>query len=556
VPEEADWWKKAVFYQIYPRSFALGDAAGRRARLGTDGAEFNAVRDGAGDLEGIRLKLDYLVRLGIDAIWICPFQPSPMADFGYDVANYCDVDPLFGTLGDFDRLLGDAHDRGLRVIIDWVPNHTSDQHPWFLDSRSSRTAPHRNWYFWRDGRRPPGSAAVSAPHSAPPSAPPNNWSRAFGEGPAWTFDATTEQWYLHLFLPEQPDVDWSNPEVVEAMTSVVRFWLDRGVDGLRIDALQGLGKDPALPDVAAELAAVPFCDQNDYPFTHEILRGLRKVFDSYPHHPVAVGEVFLLTTEQIAEYYGENDELHLAFNFAPMNCDFDPVCIRSRTEEAIRVFGQRDAWPAWVLSNHDRPRHRTRYGGSERRARAAAVLLLGWRGTAFIYAGEELGLEDAVIRPDQAIDPGGRDGCRAPIAWDPAPDHGWDLGGHPPWLPWPPQADRRNEETLSQEQGSILQLYRRLLAARKASGALSLGEIRLLPSPDEVVAFRRERDSDLRVVVVGFGNEGCDLDLDPPPDGRWVVEVASGGEGALASEGSPFPGRIGPEEALILRPEG
>ena len=396
---------------------ALGDPAGRRARLATTGAAFDAARDGVGDLEGIRQKLDHLAWLGIDAIWISPFQPSPMADFGYDVADFCDVDPLFGTLADFDRLLGDAHARGLRVIMDWVPNHTSDRHPWFVDSRSSRTAEHRDWYIWRDGT---GEAT-----------PPNNWARAFVEGPAWTFDEATRQWYLHLFLAEQPDLNWSNPAVVEAMSGVLRFWLDRGVDGFRIDVVLGLGKDPALPDVPAELASLPYCDQNDDPSTHAILRQLRKVVDGYDQQPVAVGEVFLPTTEQILAYYGDNDELHLAFNFPPMECGFDASCMRSQTEEATRLFAQRVAWPTWVLSNHDRPRHRTRYGGSERRARAAAVLLLGWRGTAFLYAGEELGLEDAEIPRHAQVDPGGRDGCRAPIPWQPAPGYGWGLEGVP-----------------------------------------------------------------------------------------------------------------------------
>jgi alpha-glucosidase len=538
----APWWKTAVFYQIYPRSFALGDPAGRRARLATTGAGYDAARDGVGDLEGIRRKLDYLAWLGVDAIWISPFQPSPMADFGYDIAEFCDVDPVFGTLEDFDRLLAEAHVRGLRLIMDWVPNHTSDRHPWFVDARSSRTAAHRDWYLWRDGRGPGGAE------------PPNNWARAFGTGPAWTFDETTRQWYLHLFLPEQPDLDWSNPAVVKAMEGVIGFWLDRGVDGFRIDVVHGLGKDPALPDAPAELAAVPYCAQNDQPSTHGILRRLRQVVDGYVHEPVIVGEVFLPTTEQILAYYGDNDELHLAFNFPPMGCDFEARCLASQTEEATRLFGGRQAWPTWVLSNHDRPRHRTRYGGSERRARAAAVLLLGWRGTPFLYAGEELGLEDAVISPAQTLDPGGRDGCRAPIPWEPVPDHGWELAGGRAWLPWPPQAELRNAETLSQEPTSILHLYRRLLAARKTSAALSLGDLVLVAAPESVVAFRREWAGEVRVVVVGCGEDECTVDLDPPPDGTWIVEVASGGPGGLGSEAEPYLGRIGPEEALILKP--
>lgn len=543
--DAAPWWKTAVFYQVYPRSFALADLGARRARLdqlgGLAGAAPGAVRDSAGDLEGIRQRLDYLAWVGIDAIWLSPFQPSPMVDFGYDIADFCDVDPLFGTLDDFDCLLADAHARNLRVIIDLVANHTSDQHPWFVDARSSRTAALRNWYIWRDGRGPDRAT------------PPNNWTRAFGKGPAWTYDEATKQWYLHLFMPEQPDLNWSNPEVVEAMTAVIRFWLDRGVDGFRLDVVHGLGKDPELPDVPAERAALPYCVQNDHPSTHGILRELRKVVDAYPHHPVLVGEVFLLTARQIAAYYGADDELHLAFNFPAMGCDFDAACIRRRTDEATRVFGEVNAWPAWVLSNHDQPRLRTRYGGSERRARAAAFLLLGWRGTAFLYAGEELGTEDAEIPPEQTVDPGGRDGCRAPIPWDPTPNHGWELDSQPAWLPWPPQASVRNAETLSHDPASILALYRRLLAARKASPALTLGDLELLATPESVVAFRREWEGDVRVVVVGFGKEECAVELEAP-QGGWVVEVATGGEEGLAGEGTAYLGRIGPEEALLLKP--
>jgi alpha-glucosidase len=542
-PEAAPWWQAAVFYQIYPRSFALGDPVGRRQRMGTGAfARFDRLRDGAGDLEGIRQRLDYLARLGIDAIWISPFQPSPMVDFGYDVSDFCGVDPLFGTLYDFDRLVADAHSRGLRVIVDLVPNHTSDQHPWFLDARSARNAEHRDWYVWRDGRGRGGTL------------PPNNWSSAFGKGPAWTLDETTRQWYLHLFLPQQPDLDWSNPQVVEAMTGVVRHWLDRGVDGFRVDVVHGLGKDPALADLPAERAEQPFCEQNDHPSTHAILRDLRHVIDGYGGHRVFVGEVFLPTTEQIATYYGHGDELHMAFNFPVMACGFDAACISSATERATRVLGRANAWPAWVLSNHDQPRLRTRYGGSERRARAAAVLLLGWRGTPFLFAGEELGLEDAAVPSGQAVDPGGRDGCRAPIPWDASPDHGWRLEGAQPWLPWPPQAGRRNAEALSDDPSSILHLYRRLLASRRASPALTLGETELKASPDSVVAFSRVRDGDARVVLIAFGDEECTMDLEPPADGRWVVEVASGGEGGLATEGDDYLGRLGPEEALILKP--
>src|SRR6476659_9989382 len=252
-----EWWKSAVVYQLYPRSFA-----------GSSGA--------VGTLDGIRTRLDHLEWLGVDAIWLSPFFRSPMADFGYDVADYCDVDPLFGTLDDFDRLLDDAHRRGLRVLIDWVPNHTSDQHPWFVEARASRDSPKRDWYVWRDGS---------------PDTPPNNWTGTFVDGPAWTWDDATGQWYLHCFLPQQPDLNWANPEVVEAMHGVVRFWLDRGVDGFRIDVVQCMGKQPDLPDDPPEVVGIPHSALNDCAETHPILRDLRRLFDSYPGERMMVGEV-------------------------------------------------------------------------------------------------------------------------------------------------------------------------------------------------------------------------------------------------------------------------
>jgi alpha-glucosidase len=506
------WWKSAVVYQIYPRSFA------------------GAGGSGVGDLEGIRQRLDHLTWLGVDAIWLSPFYPSPMADFGYDVSDYCDVDPVFGTLEDFDRLLAAAHDRGLKVLVDWVPNHSSDQHPWFVASRSSREDPKRDWYVWRD--------------SAEGGGPPNNWIAAFTGGPAWTLDPTTDQWYLHSFLAEQPDLNWANPEVVEAMHAVLRFWLDRGVDGFRMDVIHLLGKDPeSLPDWP--VGANPYRDLEDPPLARPIMRGLRRLLDAYPGDRVMVGEVYLLSTARVARYYGAGDELHLAFNFPPLYAPWEAAAWRRRVD---RVQAEIDpvGWPTWVLSNHDNPRHRTRYGGSEDRARAAAVLLLGLRGTPFLYAGEELGLEDAAVPEDRRVDPGGRDGCRAPIPWTADPDHGW--GTTAPWLPWPPDAATRNADTLRADPDSIVALYRRLLSARRASPALQLGTFRWLASPDEVLAWERADPAgdDRRVAAVNFGDAEAQVALGP----GYAVEVASDGAG----EGGPFPGRLGPGQAVVLRP--
>jgi alpha-glucosidase len=480
------WWRDAVVYQIYPRSF-----------LDTTG-------DGVGDLPGIAARLDYLRWLGVDAIWASPFFRSPMADFGYDVSDYCDVDPVFGTLGDADRLVAGAHAAGIRLLLDWVPNHTSDRHPWFVESRSSRRSPKRDWYYWRDGRD---------------GETPNNWRAAFG-GPAWTFDELTRQWYLHLFLPEQPDLNWGNPAVVEAMHRVLRFWLDRDVDGFRIDVAHLIGKDPALPDQPGELGPIDRVGIHDDPRTHPLLRGIRRVVDSYPGDRVIVGEVNLHDTSAIRAYYGAGDELHMAFNFLPLSTPWSAGAWRGLIEVVERDLG-REAWPTWVLSNHDTSRHRTRLGGAEAVSRAAAVLLLTLRGTPFLFQGEELGLEDAVVPAERRVDPGGRDGVRAPIPWTGGSAHGWATAD--PWLPWPPDADVRNAEHERRQPRSILHLYRRLLAARRASPALREGEVTLLDAPDDVLAYRRSTAGDERIVLVNFGQARVEV----PLEGRWQLDVAS-----------------------------
>jgi alpha-glucosidase len=531
------WWRRAAIYQIYPRSFA--DSNG----------------DGIGDLRGIRSRLPDLAWLGVDAIWLSPFFPSPMVDFGYDVSDYCDVDPLFGNLGDFDGLIEEAHGLGLRVIIDWVPNHSSDRHPWFVDSRSSRDSAHRNWYVWRDPR--------------PDGRPPNNWMSTFHmSDPAWTWDEATGQWYLHLFEPGQPDLNWDEPALESAMHDVLRFWLDRGVDGIRADVIHCIGKDPTLPDDPPELAGVPHSATNDEPVTHERLRALRALIDRYPGERMMVGEVFLFSPEAVATYYGDGDELHLAFNFKPLFTPWWDRSWRATIAETTSVMDARHAWPTWVLSNHDNARPRTRYDRgaarhgetasvrarrSERRQRSAAVLLLTLRGTPFLYQGDELGLEDAEIPPARAVDPGGRDGTRAPIPWSAAADHGWPTtGGRETWLPFPPEPDRRNHETLRQDPASILHLYRRLLALRHEHRVLTDGDFELLEAPDGVVAFSRTLGGERWVVAVNFLDADCDLGQmaafgDGPP--REAVLTSDG-----AAEGVRFGGTLGPDQAVVLRP--
>ena len=498
-----------MVYQIYPRSF-----------LDTTG-------DGVGDLPGIAARIDYLHWLGVDAVWVSPFFRSPMADFGYDISDYCDVDPVFGSLEDADRLIGKAHTAGIRVLLDWVPNHTSDQHPWFVESCSSRESPKRDWYYWRDGRG---------------AAPPNNWRAAFG-GASWTYDKPTRQWYLHLFLPQQPDLNWSNRKVVTAMHGVLRFWLDRDVDGFRIDVVHLIGKDPALPDLPVELGPVDRVGIHNDPRTHPLLREIRRLVDSYPGDRVIVGEVNLHDTAAIRAYYGACDELHMAFNFLPLTTPWTAAGWRDVIEVVERDLG-RDAWPTWVLSNHDSSRHRTRLGGSEAVSRAAAILLLTLRGTPFLFQGEELGLEDAIVPPERRVDPGGRDGCRAPIPWTGTPPHGWAAGD--PWLPWPPHAQWRNVEHELAEPRSILHLYRRILAIRRASPSLRQGDITLLDAPDGVLAYRRSTHSDERTVLVNFVDSGAGVRL----EGHWKLLASSD------PTVSAWNGALRPNEAVILGPHG
>jgi alpha-glucosidase len=463
-------------YQIYPRSFCDSDG------------------DGVGDLEGIRRHLDHLSWLGVDALWLSPFFRSPMRDYGYDVSDHCDVDPLFGDLADFDALLADAHERGLRVLVDWVPNHTSDLHPWFVASRSSRDDPRRDWYVWRD--------------PSLDGSPPNNWTESLTLGPAWTFDDATGQYYLHNFLPSQPDLNWANPEVVAAMHDTLRFWLDRGVDGFRMDVVNLIGKDAALADDPEDVVGLPHVVVNDRPETRQLLRGIRSVLDSYPGDRMAIGEVMLLQIDRIVDHLGP-EGLHLAFNFPPLFGPWDPATWRRNIVETEQAHGSKGCWPTWVLSNHDQPRFRSRHGGSEAVARAAAVLELTLRGTVFLYMGEELGLSDAVVPPDRRHDPAGRDGCRAPIPWDRADGHGW--ASVEPWLPWPPEVDTHDVESERATPTSTLHLYRDLLALRRATPALRDGSIELLDAPSGVVAYERRHESSVVRVAVNFTDEGQKL---------------------------------------------
>ncbi len=504
------WWASAVVYQIYPRSFADSDG------------------DGVGDLAGICSRLDHVAGLGVDAIWLSPIYRSPMADFGYDVSDHTAVDPVFGDLEVFDRLLAEAHRHGLRVLLDWVPNHTSSEHPWFRESRWSRASAKRAWYVWRDGRG---------------DQPPNNWRSAFG-GPAWTWDEATSQWYLHLFLPEQPDLDWSNPEVVAAMHDVLRFWLDRGIDGFRADVVHLIGKDEAFPDQPEEIAHLDIVGAHEHPRTHELLRGIRELLDGYPGERVMVGEVPLRAPALLAPYYGLDDELHLVFNFALMHVPWSAEAFAGVVVEAEKAFSSQGLWPCWVLSNHDQPRHRSRYGGSDARARAAALLLLTLRGTPFLFAGEELGLLDADVPRASRVDPGGRDGSRAPIPWDATALHGWAAE---PWLPWPPEAEVTNAASEAADPHSTLALYTGLLAVRRSSPALTLGAFERLDSPAGTLVYQRSSGGDVRRVAVNFGGE--QVRAVTAVEG-WKVELTTDDDRA----GRPWDGSLAPSEAVVLVP--
>lgn len=496
------WYQSAVIYQIYPWSFQ--DSNG----------------DGIGDLPGIIRRLDYLNdgtpnSLGVDAIWLSPVYPSPMKDFGYDVADYCNIDPRFGTLADFDHLLEEAHRRGIRILMDLVLNHTSDQHPWFLDSRSSRSAPKRNWYYWSDPSR-----SITGRRC-----PPNNWQAVFG-GSAWEWDEATGQYYLHSFLKEQPDLNWRNPDVQKAMFEVVRFWLDRGVDGFRLDAINWLGKDVRWPNNPRnwKMAFRSYLRQihrydRDQPETHEVLRALRALVEEYPG-TVLVGEASSDTPGGPAAFYGSGtDELHLVFNFQLLKSRWDAGQFR-------RIIAEWDAavppggWPTQVLSNHDYGRHCSRYGRgvdaatAERRARLAALLLMTLRGTPFLYYGEEIGMREVRLRYSQLQDPytrrywpflQGRDPCRTPMQWDASPHAGFTTGC--PWLPVSPDYARINVAREMEEPTSLLSLYRRLIRLRKASPALALGSYRELPDgPEDCLIYLREAGDQRLLVALNFSS--------------------------------------------------
>ncbi|GAA3738226.1 alpha-amylase family glycosyl hydrolase [Salinactinospora qingdaonensis] len=500
------WWQTGVIYEVFLRSFA--DASG----------------DGVGDVQGVIQRLPYLEWLGVDVIWLSPLYPSPMRDSGYDVTDLCDVHPALGTLADMDQLLKEAHGRGLRVVLDLVINHTSAEHPWFQRSRSSREDPYRNWYIWRD--------------PAPDGGAPNNWQSVTG-GSAWSFDEHTGQYYLHSFLPFQPDLNWREPQVREAVHDVVRFWLDRGVDGFRIDMVDFLVKDADFRDEPPNLDYDPSPDKpwysswyqnqhiysSNHPDCHGAIKELRALIDSYGDR-VAIGELDFHTplADQLT-YFGDDDELHLPFNFGLVPLPFTAEALRSYIDEYDTKIGQH--WPNYTLGNHDLPRIASRFG--EHGARLAALLLLTLRGTPTLYYGDELGMTNVTVPPEQIQDPwedrqpgSGRDPARSPMPWD---------GGHhagfstvEPWLPLGPNR-QHHVAAQAQDPASPLTLYRRLLTLRRSSRALVGGEYRSIAAPDGCFAYLRETPDESMLVALNLTDRETELSLNPRPPARVLLST-------------------------------
>jgi alpha-glucosidase len=501
------WWKRGPIYHIYPRSFS--DSNG----------------DGIGDLRGIIEKLDYLNdgsdrSLGVKAIWLSPIYVSPGRDLGYDVADHTAIDPAFGEQADFDELVAACSERGIRLILDLVLNHTSDLHPWFLESRASTNSARRDWYVWWRGKKPP-----------------NNWRSFFG-GPAWTYDEDTGEWYLHTFLPEQPDLNWHNPAVREACLDVVRFWLERGVSGFRLDVFNAYFKHPELRDNPWRPGRTAWSRQRhlynkDRPELHEFLIELRALLDEFPD-AMAVGETFDGQPELAASYC---DKLHMAFNFDFLAQPWQPAAIQRSIARWDRLLESDETWPCYVLSNHDNPRHAWRYGRgvnsdeANARAKVAAALLLTLRGTPFIYYGEEIGMQDVAISRSQAwdvaFDGSSRDTSRTPMHW--SGDTHAGFSEHRPWLPLSPDYRDRNVAEQLGDPHSVLSFYRKLIALREEVHALLYGSWEpLLRRPREALVYLRKDTDGCALVVLNFSAETLRVDLDDPlPAKRWTPRVST-----------------------------
>jgi alpha-glucosidase len=514
------WWQNAVFYEIYPRSFA------------------DSNNDGVGDLNGITSKLDYLKELGVDAIWITPCFPSPQVDFGYDVSDYEDIDPMYGTLADFDKLANEARKRNIHIILDFVVNHTSDQHPWFLDSKSSRTSAHRDWYIWREGKGP--------------GQPPNNWVSTFG-GSAWKFDPKTDQYYYHYFYPEQPDLNWRNPAVKDAMFDVTRFWYKRGVSGFRLDAVDTLFEDPNLTDnpiikPGKNAFGDPF-EQPKYntklPEVHDVLRGLRKIADEY--NAVLIGETWTADVAELNQYYGNGHELQL-----PMDFLFTTVNKLSASDfrKQIAEINAASGWPTFVISNHDIARSYDRYGDGKHNdeiAKLMAALYLTLRGPPIMYYGEEIGMKTTPpTRKEDVQDPigrkgwpkeKGRDGERTPMQWNTSENAGFTTGK--PWLPVPPTYKTHNVAVESNDPNSVLAFYREVLKLRHTNVALVGGNYQAIDENDpNVLAYLRTYKDQSVVIALNMSDAAHKL---PLPDGKSAKPLVATPNSAARSKEISLP---------------
>ena len=532
------WWIRSTFYEVYVRSFQ------------------DSNDDGVGDLNGVTARLPYLQDLGIDAVWITPFYPSPQVDFGYDVSDHEAVDPLFGTLADFDRLLHEAHRRGMQVVIDVVLNHTSDQHPWFADSRRGRRAPMRDWYVWHDGRG---------------DDPPNNWESAFG-GPSWTRDPDTGQWYYHCFYPEQPDLNWRNPDVEQRMLEVLGFWLDRGVDGFRLDAVNTLFEDlelrdnPALAQPRITLTGVD-TQRSVYtrgqPELHETLKRIRTFVDRRSRDTLLISEAYVGSAEELVSFYGAGDEMHLPFNFLLAQLPGrDAAAIRDIVERVELACDGR--WPSLVLSNHDIDRACDRFADgirSDAVAKLLAALLLTLRGAPFVYYGEEIAMRtDPPESLAEVQDPvgrrfwpryKGRDGVRRPMQWDGSPGAGFSRAT--PWLRVSRDSAERNVERQLQDSDSVLHFYRTLLRVRRDSGALASGAFAPVSAATGVVAFARTSAAESMIVALNVSAEQRDAGLPPTIDGAARCRVVAGTHRPVGLEVELAAIVLAPLEAVVLR---
>ena len=528
------WWQTGIIYQIYPRSYQ--DSNG----------------DGVGDLNGIIQRLDYVKSLNVEAVWLSPIFPSPMADFGYDVADYTDVDPLFGTLADFDRLLEEVHNRDMKLVLDLVPNHTSDQHAWFKESRSGRDNPKRDWYIWSD--------------PAPDGGPPNNWLSFFG-GSAWTLDESTGQYYLHQFVTEQPELNYRNPDVLEAMLGEMRFWLDKGVDGFRVDVIWLMMKDEQLRDEPLEPNwdgvnphfSLQHIYTADMPEVHALIRAMRSLLDEY-NERMMVGEIYL-PNEKLMTYYGAaNDECHLPFNFQLIIYPWEAQVVRKAVDDYEAALPTQ-GWPNWVLGNHDQHRLATRIGPAQ--ARVANMLLLTLRGTPTCYYGDEIGMEDVAIPPEFVQDPPavnqpeiadivGRDPERTPMQWDASPNAGFAEEGVRTWLPVADDFATRNVASQSEQADSFLTYYRALTALRQSEPALTVGSYHSLDAGhEEIFAYVRSANAgDDFLIVLNYGKGTYNLDLSAAGN-HGTIALSTGVDRTGDVELISFD--VGPNEGVVVR---